>query len=303
VPRRGVLLLFLDGVGIGGDDPHVNPFLTARLPVLRSLLGGAVPTLRTPVLEHGAARTAPLDATLGVEGVPQSGTGQAALLTGTNAPREYGRHFGPWTPSALRPLVERANLLASVQNQGRTAAFANAYPAAWPQRRAARRAAAAPLAAHSAGTMVRHEDALRAGEAVASEIVNDRWIEHLDAGLPRVTEEAAGANLARIAATAQLTLFAHYDTDTAGHTQSPVRARSALERVDRFLGGLLEHLDGDTTLVIASDHGNVEDVGAGHTLNPALGLAVGPGAGAILGDARDLTRVAPAILAHLAGAV
>ena len=74
-----VVLLFLDGVGIGPADPEVNPFPRSRLPVLRGLLDD-VPTLEQLELGGTAARSFPLDANLGVDGIPQSGTGQTALL-------------------------------------------------------------------------------------------------------------------------------------------------------------------------------------------------------------------------------
>ena len=35
-----VLFLFLDGVGLGPDDPMVNPFAAARMPNLTELLEG-----------------------------------------------------------------------------------------------------------------------------------------------------------------------------------------------------------------------------------------------------------------------
>lgn len=60
-----VVLLFLDGVGIGPDDPECNPFLCARLPALTGLLG-TLPTLSQPVRCTSSARSVPLDATLGV---------------------------------------------------------------------------------------------------------------------------------------------------------------------------------------------------------------------------------------------
>ncbi len=73
---------------------------------------------------------------------------------------------------------------------------------------------------------------------------------------------------------------------------------SALERVDSFVGGLMENLDPGVLLLIASDHGNIEDVQTGHTRNPALGFAAGPGAEAA-GRLRDLREVAPFILGVL----
>ncbi|HZD03712.1 MAG TPA: hypothetical protein VE173_02305, partial [Longimicrobiales bacterium] len=167
------LLLFLDGVGVGAPDAALNPFLQARLPVLRELLGG-LPTLDRPRLRRRSAAGVresaafPLDATLDTEGTPQSGTGQTALLTGVNAARRFGRHFGPWTPVSLRPLLEERNVLRSARERSHTAAFANAYPRSWPGPRARRRLAAPPLAARAAGLLVRHAEDLAAGEAVAS---------------------------------------------------------------------------------------------------------------------------------------
>ena len=108
---------------------------------------------------------------------------------------------------------------------------------------------------------------------MSSEIVNDGWREHLGHDwLPEITAHEAGANLARIASAHDLTLYAHYNTDTAGHRGLMAGAIQALQRVDEFLGGLLATLPQDTLLLIASDHGNIEDVRVGHTRNPALGV-------------------------------
>ncbi|HEX8242876.1 MAG TPA: hypothetical protein VF541_05260, partial [Longimicrobium sp.] len=132
-PSRA-LLVFLDGVGIGPADPERNPFASAHLPNLRRLLGGKLPVTEDLDADGrivgGEAVLAAADATLGVEGTPQSGTGQTALLTGRNAAAEYGRHFGPWVPTRLRELLAAENLLTRVVRAGGAAAFANAYPVA-----------------------------------------------------------------------------------------------------------------------------------------------------------------------------
>ena len=203
-------------------------------------------------------------------------------------------------------------MLRRARDAGRTIAFANAYPRGWPGPRGSRRVAGPPLAARGAGVLDRHEEALGAGEAVSSEIVNDGWKRHLGHDwLPDVGPSEAGANLARISGAHDLTLYAHYTTDTVGHRGRMAEAVEALERVDAFLGGVVAHLSPDTLLVIASDHGNIEDVRGGHTLNPALGVVVrgagaGPG-GASSGSApgpgrplpRDLREVTPFLLAEL----
>ena len=35
-----ILFIFLDGIGLGADDPETNPLARAEMPYLESLLGG-----------------------------------------------------------------------------------------------------------------------------------------------------------------------------------------------------------------------------------------------------------------------
>jgi len=264
------------------------------------VLGGRLPTLDEPLVEGSGAIAFPLDATLDTEGTPQSGTGQTALLTGASAAELYGRHFGPWVPVRLRTMVEETSVLRRAQESGHEVAFANAYPKGWPGPRGGRRIAGPPLAARGAGLLTRHEEALVAGRAVSSEIVNDGWREHLGhEGLPEISASGAGENLGRLSLDHDLTLFAHYATDTAGHRGGMDGAVAALERVDAFLAGLLETLPSDADVLIVSDHGNIEDVRGGHTRNPVLGVALGPHAERARGMT-DLRQVTDLLLASLA---
>lgn len=303
MPERAILV-FLDGVGIGAGDAAYNPFAAAHLPRIRALLGD-----RLPIAEHldAAGRIvseravlAAADATMGVEGLPQSGTGQTALLTGRNAAAEYGRHFGPWVPTPLRPMLAAQNLLRRALDAGRPVAFANAYPLSGipADPRIFRRPAGPMLAAQSADALTRGPVELAEGRAVASSITNDRWREHLGSDMPQVTPEEAARTLARIAAEADVTLFAHYDTDYTGHRGELAGAVAALERVDAFLGALADALPADTLLVVSSDHGNVEDVRGGHTTNSIPVLALGAGRERFV-NARSITNVTPLVLDSL----
>lgn len=296
-----VLVLFVDGLGLGEDDPAVNPAAAGDLPALSGLLEGRVPVRSAAPWSGRSATLAALDACLGEPGLPQSGTGQAALLTGENAPRLFGRHFGPWTPTALRPLVEERSFLARALRAGRSVAFANAYPEELVAGRHPELAGEAPdaleappparraripvplrigpvIAARAAGLLTRHTAHLARGEAVASEIVNDGWRERLGRSeVPPITPHQAGRNLARIARAHDLTFYAHYATDTVGHRGTHADAVAVLERLDRFVGGILKELPEEVLLLVVSDHGNIEDARVGHTRNPAVGLAVGAG--------------------------
>lgn len=301
-PER-VLLLFVDGVGIGAADAWTNPFCSAEMPHLRRLLAGELPVAipsGSVVEREGAAVLIATDATLGVAGRPQSGTGQTALLTGLNAPALFGRHFGSWVPMDLRPMLRRENLLSRAREAGCSAAFANAYPVELAPRLLERRPPAFPIAAAAAGVLTRGTAALRDQQAVSSSLTNDGWQARLGSdAIPSVTPHEAGGVLGRITAEHRLTVFAHYDPDLVGHQRDLAAGVSVLERFDRFLGGVVEALPDGSLLVIASDHGNVEDCRVAHTRNPVPTIAVGPGQALFAERVRAITDIAPTLLSLL----
>ena len=262
-------------MGIGEADPALNPFFAAELPCLEGSLG-SIPSLDRPRSSGPLGQAFPLDATLEVDGLPQSGTGQYTLLTGINGAERIGRHFGPWTPTALRPSLARDNVLSRLIGAGESVAFANAHPPSYRQSRWFKRPAPIPLAAHEAGLMTRGLDDLARGSGLASGIDNEGIRRFVGADVPAVTAEEAGRNLARISGDHAFTLFAHYATDAAGHSADPERSKRALERVDALVAGILAARGPDLGVLVASDHGNIESVDAGHTRNPALGVWLPP---------------------------
>jgi len=301
-----VLFVFLDGVGVGDDDPSSNPLAAADAPVLLEMLEGRKAVAGSFPFVGVRASAVGLDATLGLPGLPQSGTGQIALLTGLNAAERFGRHFGPYAPTSLRTLVEQESLLARTARTGRRVAFANGYPAgliamaADSGRRPLPLRAAITIAALGAGVLNRDEADIISGNAVASEITHDLWRNGAaQSEIPAIAAVQAGKNLARIANSHDLTLFAHYGTDSAGHLRDLRAGIAAWRRVDEFIGGVLSDLDDDVLLIVASDHGNLEDARTQHTRNPALCLVVGPGHQALAGRLRALTDVTPELLGLL----
>lgn len=298
-----MLLVFLDGVGVGPDDPSINPLAAADAPVLRALLDGRSVVAESLPFIGDRASALGLDATLGVGGLPQSGTGQTALLTGVNAAERFGRHFGPYAPTQLRTLLEHESLLARASRAGCSVAFANAYPAeliamaGGTGRLPLPLRAAIVVAALGAGVLNRNEDDLVSGNAAASEITHQRWREITGrSDIPDITPAESGRNLARIANAHDLTLFAHYATDSAGHLHDVNAGIAAWQRVDEFMDGIVSHLNDDVLLIITSDHGNLEDARTQHTRNPAVCILVGPGHRELATSLRSLTNVTPALL-------
>jgi len=297
-----VVTLFLDGVGLGEDDPQVNPFAGARLPVLQALLDGARLTRANAGLSTRSASLVALDAQLGVSGVPQSGTGQTTLLTGLNAAALLGYHDGPYPHPSLHPMLRRGSLFRRLLAVRRPAAFANAYtePFLSRVRRGTQRLSANARAALLAGLKLRGAAELSAGRAVSALLTND-YFRRSGYMVPEVSPAAAGAQLAQLSGDHDLTFFEFWHTDVAGHRQDWQLALDVLATLDEFIGGLMTALNMERCLVlIVGDHGNLEDLRTSkHTLNPALGLLVGSEHRQLAERLHSLADVTPAVLSAL----
>jgi 2,3-bisphosphoglycerate-independent phosphoglycerate mutase len=299
-------MLFLDGVGIGPDDPAVNPLAAGEYPVLRALLGGRQAAAETGRLHQAGALLAPVDAQMGVPGRPQSATGQAALLTGLNAPRLVGEHYGPRPDDRVRALVDQANLFTALQRAGCSPFFCNAYPQGYfdAVARGKRLLSVIPYAATQAGQALPTAADLYAGRALAADFTAAGWRDHLgDVEAPVLSPVEAGRHLWRLGQAHDFVLFEHWLTDVLGHHQRFDEAVENFGRFDAFLGGLIEAADlSQTMILVTSDHGNVEDCSHGkHTENPALSLVIGAGVEDAWASLWTLADVAPLIMRFLAG--
>ncbi len=295
---RQVLLLFVDGVGLGEDDPEINPIVAARTPHLDRLLGQKL--VATPAaVETNGSTLIPTDATLETEGLPQSATGQTALLTGLNAARFAGRHVTAYPTKALQAMLTEHNLFRRVGNLGGTVALANAYTREYFTAVEAGRLrhAAITFSALAAGVPLRGVDEVRAGRALFHDLTNAR-LQRWGYDVPSVSPQQAGVLLARIAGDYHLTLFEFFLTDLAAHGRVPIDPVAVVEMLDGLLGGVIEAAELDRLLVVmTSDHGNLEDRRvATHTRNPVPTLLVGRGRETVGAQIHTLLDIAPAIV-------
>jgi len=292
------LLLFVDGVGLAPESES-NPFARHRMPAVERLLGGPLTAERSGSAGDGVALAA-LDATLGVPGLPQSATGQTALFTGRNAPAELGRHVSAFPGPRLAALLAEHSVLRRAARAGHEVTFANPYSRRYFDEVEAgrRKHSATTLAALAAGIRLRDLADLASGRACAWDVRRDRFRAYAPEVEP-VPAEEAGRQLVEIAEDHELTLWETFMTDLAGHRRWGWTAEEALERLDGLLEGVLEHRSANLTLLLTSDHGNLEDDGhRSHTRNPVPLLAVGPEAARFAGLGR-LDEVAPRLLEGL----
>ena len=293
-----ILFVFLDGVGLARPGPD-NPLSRVPMPRLEKLLGGPLALDGAGSLAGAGLILHPVDACLGVPGLPQSATGQTALFTGVNAPALVGDHVPAHPTAPLREVIAEHSLLKRAAEAGARVLFANAHSEQfWQAVRGGKlHLGASTLTALAAAVPIPTLDDLRAGRAVLWDITHEVASSYLGYELPHVSAEEAGARLARLAAAYDLVLYESFLTDLAGHRR--IEPEWVLSRLDDFLGSVVEHLPPDATLILSSDHGNLEDATTkAHTTNPVPLLAVGPDAGRF-GGVTAITGVAPAILACL----
>jgi hypothetical protein len=240
-------------------------------------------------------RMAVTDARLGVDGLPQSATGQTAILTGVNAASLIGRHLHGYPSPRLKQALSERSIYKRLLEKGLSVTFANAYTPRYFEARP-RFVSATTVAAESAGVRLRTLEELERGEALFHDFTNYSLIGMGHAVRSRTPEEA-GQTLARLAAAHDFTLYEHFITDRLGHMQNRDWSRAHVTLLNRFVRAALRSSDlKRQTVIITSDHGNIEDLSSrSHTLNPVATLAFGAATEFIASSVRSLTDIAPAI--------
>jgi hypothetical protein len=163
---------------------------------------------------------------------------------------------------------------------------------------------AIPYAVSSAGHPLLNAADLQAGRGIAADFTNRGWRDHLGyADVPVFTPQEGGAFLWQLAQPYEFLFFEHWYTDELGHHQNLPGAVANFSVFDGFLGGLMAAADlGQTLILVASDHGNVEDCSHGkHTVNPALALVLGAERKEASARLHTLIDFTPLVLDFLAG--
>ena len=277
-----IIYLFIDGVGLSRPAAD-NPLNAEVCPMLWRLID-----------RHAK----PVDACLGVEGLPQSATGQATMFTGVNCAAAIGRHCEGFPGPELRRIIENDNLFLQLRRRGKNVRFADAYLVDTPEDLAHERfkSVTTVMALTAPETIAVVEDLMddRAlMQDLTRETIQDRYPD-----VPVITPQRAAEHLFGIAQENDFTLYEFFQTDVSGHSMDYERACAVLRVYDRFLAALVRYVEAaGFTLVMTADHGNIEAIGRrGHTRNPVPFIAFGPGEQALRDRVNSLADITPAIL-------
>lgn len=296
-----ILFLFLDGIGLGDNNPEINPFARANMPNLQSLLAGKALIQSTAPFEGENISLLSIDPNLGVKGLPQSATGQAVLLTGINIPAELNYHYGPKPNPEVAQYLDGKTIFSKTIKANKKTALLNAYPPRYFDGidSGKRLYSSIPLALTNAGLSLFTDKDYYEGRALSADFTGEGWREFL--GFPEAPlfdPHTAGLKLGELAKGYDFSFFEYWASDYAGHKQDMPSAIKQLETFDSVLAGLLESWQNEDGLILlTSDHGNMEDLSTRkHTAaNVPLLLFGKKNAREAFTHVTDLTGVAPSI--------
>jgi len=296
-----VLFIFLDGIGLGENNPEINPLARAKMPNLNQLLNGRSLLKDSAPFVGERATLLGIDPSVGVAGLPQSATGQAMLVTGVNIPANLGFHYGPKPNPEVAAFLNNGTLFSRLAQAGKKTALLNAYPPRYFDGidSGKRLYSSIPMAVTNAGVkLFTHED-LFAGRALSADFTGDGWRAMLGfPDAPTMSAHQAGRKLISLANDYDFSLFEYWASDYAGHKQQMNTAIELMETFDGVLGGVVEEMDEEMLVLVTSDHGNMEDLSTRkHTAADVPALVIGNMSAReeFTRDMKDLTDVAPAI--------
>jgi len=278
--RNKVLFIFIDGVGLGSPDPEKNPLARFKPKVLKVFKGVAPELPRNGIMLSN-------DPGMGMAGLPQSATGQAALFTGINTAKAVGRHLSGFPTTALRDIVSEYSLLKRLKEAGREVAFANTYSESYlakiypelagTKEDGSSRARPFPgpgkksvttVMNESAGLRFRTETDLHEKNGLHMDYSN-RFLQSLGIDIPLRTPVEAAEILIGFASRFDLCVYEFFFSDLVGHRGNINEAVELLEELDSFLFNIVSLMNfEESSLIVTSDHGNIEDMSVRqHTCN------------------------------------
>lgn len=290
--KTAVLLFFIDGLGLGGRV-ETNPLFTAK---------DIEPLANFQNFERKIIYDGVLTATdprMGVEGRPQSASGQTTILTGINAPQFLGHHKQGFPNAALREVIKENSIFLQLKRlKIEPNVFANAYtPQFYEQTQ--RWKSATTCAVEAADLPFRKLPDLLGRKAVFHDFTN-RGLRERGFDVPLFSPADAAEILADLTKTHRFALYEHFITDKIGHDRDFQRAKIHLPQLAAFIRETLLKIDLDaTTVILTSDHGNIEDLSIrNHTLNDVPTIVWGRRKDEISRQIKTLADITPAIV-HL----
>ncbi|NCN10324.1 MAG: metalloenzyme [Leptospira sp.] len=293
-----IFYVFLDGIGFGEKNSDKNPFTRFPTHVFSPLSGNSSSEPRIRYVET--------DANMGISGLPQSATGQTALWTGFKAPIILGRHLSGFPSFTLKKIIAKHSMIKILNENGVLSDLINCYTPAFFKKfgPTARHLSASTLIQMASSRELKTLDDLREGRGIYMDItheflrkMNYDLIPESDPVMDLRDPYEVGKSIPSKFSHYGLCIYEYFLTDKIGHDQNWELAEKSIAILEKFILGFLDGMNpAEDTLILTSDHGNMEDLSVGtHTKNPVPTMLSGKFAVELEKSIKNLADIPPNI--------
>ena len=304
--------IFLDGTGLGKKDKS-NPFYSAKPEILK-FWEGSEASSKNYLLK-------PVDPLMGIYGMPQSATGQTTIFTGINIPKLLGKHTGSFPNRLMRKILIKKNLFKKIREKRWKGVYINAYPMhsrlfsspnieitesglfefseSFP-RIFKKKISVTTTMMIANGIVPFDVEDIEKERALFQDYTNISLIER-GLKIDKISPKDAGRILNKISRNHHFSLYEYFQTDLYGHRRTFEERVKLIQNLDQLIDSFIQFSDPlIDTLLITSDHGNIEDSSSKtHTKNPVPLLVWGKNSEKLIKNIRSLKDISPAILNFL----
>jgi 2,3-bisphosphoglycerate-independent phosphoglycerate mutase len=306
-----LIFIFFDGVGIGKALP-TNPFYAAKTDYLPFYESGC----RLPDTDQTPVKA--IDAQLGVKGMPMSATGQTALFTGVNVPAILNEHRDSYPDKLMRKIIKEKNIFSLLKKNNVNPRFINAFPGSThlftpehihirddgefyfsPLFKAQyKRSISVTTCMMIANRMIPFGAADILSEKALYHDFSNQSLDVREPNLAKFTPEKAAEIIYNVSRNYDLLLYEYFQTDFYGHGFDFSECIDLVRQLNRLVKHLVSLLDKENdTLLITSDHGNLEDNTTQlHTGNPVPLVTWGYRSAELRDKIESLVEIKPAVI-------
>ncbi len=303
-----MIFIFLDGVGIG-EKSEYNPFYVSNTEYLPFYGKDINLPDNTPIK--------PIDALLGVDGIPQSATGQTTIYTGENIPKKIGSHKGSFPNKEMRAILKKNNIFKGLLDKNISAMFLNSYPGHselfyktnikikdngdfvfsdnFPQKYKRRISVTSSMMITNEIKPFGLSDIINK-KSIYQDYTNNSIIKY-GIDCPEFSPETAAEIIFNTSKEYDFILYEFFLTDLYGHRKPIKECIELVSNLNKLVKKLFSLLNiKEDSLIITSDHGNIEDLSIkSHTLNPVPLITWGKKSDFLRNKINNLADITPAI--------
>ena len=284
------ILFFVDGVGIGERNNN-NPlykYKNLSLGYFKDQFYTVSEGCKSILKVSDNKVVFSVDPVMGVEGIPQSATGQTSIFSGVNAQKLAGKHLSGFPNRFLRKILNKDNILLFFKNKGLNVSFINVfnkyssilsssniylnedgtfYPESF------NKYTKMISVTTTLGIILKQRfydlNDLKNERSIYQDFSN-RSLKQKIGSIPFFSPQKAANILFNLLDIHDIILYEYFQTDITGHKKNN-NEKIISEELDNFiktLENLILNANEEINLFIFSDHGNFEDLSVKtHTFN------------------------------------